>query len=150
MSQDQLVELALSIAREAHEGQVDKSGHAYIEHPTRVAERLRRRHPEAGAGIIAAALLHDVLEDTELTRSDLIGRGIPSDVVDDVEAVTKRAGEPAAEYFARVRARAGARAVKHADIEDNTDPARLELLDDATRQRLIAKYTRSLQLLEGE
>ena len=42
MSQDQLVELALSIARDAHEGQVDKSGHAYIEHPTRVAERLRR------------------------------------------------------------------------------------------------------------
>lgn len=144
------MELALSIAREAHEGQVDKSGHAYIEHPTRVAERLRRRHPDAGAGVIAAALLHDVLEDTELTRNDLICRGIPSDVVDDVEAVTKRAGEPAEEYFARVRARAGARAVKHADIEDNTDPARLEMLDEATRQRLIAKYTRSLQLLEGE
>lgn len=144
------MELALSIAREAHEGQVDKSGHAYIGHPTRVAERLRRRHPNAGAGVIAAALLHDVLEDTALTRSDLIDRGIPSDVVDDVEAVTKRAGEPAEEYFARVRARAGARAVKHADIEDNTDPARLELLDEATRQRLIAKYTRSLQLLEGE
>lgn len=91
-----------------------------------------------------------MLEDTELTRNDLIGRGIPSDVVDDVEAVTKRAGESAEEYFARVLARAGARAVKHADIEDNTDSARLEMLDDATRQRLIAKYTRSLQLLEGE
>ncbi|ROS71918.1 HD domain-containing protein [Curtobacterium sp. PhB130] len=149
MSQDQLEELALSIAREAHEGQVDKSGHAYIEHPTRVAERLRRRHPDAG-GVIAAALLHDVLEDTVLTRSDLIGRGIPNDVVDVVEAVTKRAGESAEEYFARVRARVGARAVKHADIEDNTDPARLEQLDEATRERLIAKYTRSLQLLEGE
>lgn len=144
------MELALSIAREAHEGQVDKSGHAYIEHPTRVAERLRRRYPDAGTGVIAAALLHDVLEDTKLTRSDLIGRGIPSDVVDDVEAVTKRPGEPAEEYFARVRARAGARAVKHADIEDNTDPARLELLDEATRQRLTTKYMRSLQLLEGE
>jgi hypothetical protein len=49
-----------------------------------------------------------------------------------------------------VRARAGARAVKAADIEDNTDPERLALLDESTRQRLVAKYERSLRLLEGE
>lgn len=150
MGQEQLVALALAIARGAHAGQVDKSGHAYIEHPVRVAKRVRRRNPDSSAGVVAAALLHDVLEDTELTRADLIAQGIPADVVDDVEAVTKRSGEPAEEYFARVRARAGARAVKYADIEDNTDPERLAQLDEATRERLTAKYARSLQLLEGE
>jgi len=150
MGQEQLVATALTIAREAHAGQVDKSGHAYIEHPVRVAKRVRRRDPDASAAVVAAALLHDVLEDTELTRADLLARGIPVDVVDDVDAVTKRPGEPAEEYFARVRARAGARAVKAADIEDNTDPERLALLDESIRQRLVAKYERSLRLLEGE
>lgn len=150
MERKQLKEIALAIAREAHEGQVDKSGHAYIEHPMRVADRVRRHDSNASEAVVAAALLHDVLEDTELTRADLLGRGIPIDVVDDVDAVTKRAGERAEEYFARVRARAGARAVKRADIEDNTDPGRLELLDEVTRQRLTVKYERSLRLLEGE
>lgn len=150
MGQEQLIAVALTIAQEAHAGQVDKSGHDYIEHPVRVAKRVRRRDPNAPAEVVAAALLHDVLEDSELTRADLLGRGIPLDVVDDVEAVTKRPGEPAEEYFARVRARVGARAVKGADIEDNTDPARLALLDEPTRRRLLAKYERSLQLLQGE
>ncbi|MBO9041445.1 MULTISPECIES: HD domain-containing protein [Curtobacterium] len=150
MRQEQLIAVALTIAREAHAGQVDKAGRAYIEHPVRVAKRVRRRNPDASAGVVAAALLHDVLEDTELTRADLLDRGIPVDVVDDVDAVTKRAGESPEEYFARVRARAGARAVKGADIEDNTDPERLAQLDEPTRRRLLAKYERSQQLLEGE
>lgn len=150
MNDEELVAAALAIAQEAHTGQVDKAGRPYIEHPVRVAARLRQREPGATAGEVAAALLHDVLEDTELTRADLLARGIPVDVIDDVDAVTKRDGEAPTKYFARVRARAGARSVKRADIEDNTDPARLAQLDEPTRARLTAKYERSLQLLEGE
>lgn len=60
------IELCLSLASEAHAGQVDKGGAPYIEHPMRVALRcdteLRR----------CAALLHDVLEDTDATEADLV------------------------------------------------------------------------------
>jgi len=149
MSTDQLERVALAIAEKAHAGQVDKTGHAYIGHPVRVAERVRRHDPAAGADVIAAALLHDVLEDTELTRDDLLAAGIPVDVIDVVDAVTKRAGEAPEEYFTRVRADSRAVAVKRADIEDNTDPDRTAQLDDTTRRRLAAKYARSRQLLDG-
>lgn len=149
MSTDQLERVALAIAEKAHAGQVDKTGHAYISHPIRVAERVRRHDPAAAPGVIAAALLHDVLEDTDLTRDDLISAGIPADVVDVVDAVTKRVGEPPEEYFARVRSDSRAVAVKRADIEDNTDPERTAQLDEGTRSRLASKYARSWQLLDG-
>ena len=149
MSTDQLERVALAIAEKAHAGQVDKTGHAYITHPIRVAERVRQHDPAAVPGVIAAALLHDVLEDTDLTRADLISAGIPADVVDVVDAVTKRVGEPAEEYFARVRSDSRAVAVKRADIEDNTDPERTAQLDEDTRRRLASKYARSRQLLDG-
>lgn len=149
MSRDQLERVALAIAEKAHAGQVDKTGHAYISHPIRVAERVRRHDPTAAPGVIAAALLHDVLEDTDLTRDDLISAGIPADVVDVVDAVTKRMGEPPEEYFARVRSDSRAVAVKRADIEDNTDPERTAQLDEGTRRRLASKYAHSRQLLDG-
>ena len=64
-----------------------------------------------------------------------------------VEAVTKRAGEPTEDYFARVLACPGAIDVKRADLADNTDPARLALLDEALRAKLEAKYERAFELL---
>jgi (p)ppGpp synthase/HD superfamily hydrolase len=144
-----LLELARDIATSAHAGQVDKTGHAYITHPTRVAERVCRLFPDAPSEVQAAALLHDVLEDTSTTADDLVAAGIPQLVVDAVDAVTKRDHEPAEQYFARVRANPWAVQVKTADIEDNTDPDRVAQLDPATRDRLEAKYTRSRALLAG-
>lgn len=144
-----LLELAQKIATSAHAGQVDKTGHAYITHPSRVAVRVRRLFPEAPAEVEAAAWLHDVLEDTSVTARDLVAAGIPQLVVDVVDAVTKREHEPAEDYFARVRANPWAIQVKTADIEDNTDPDRVAQLDPDTRHRLEAKYTRSRELLAG-
>lgn len=62
-------------------------------------------------------------------------------------AVTKRSGEPPEEYAARILATPGAPLVKEADLAHNADPARLAVLDDATRTRLTAKYARMRALL---
>jgi (p)ppGpp synthase/HD superfamily hydrolase len=144
-----VVALASSIAARAHAGQVDKTGHAYITHPIRVAERVRRLFPDTPPDVEAAALLHDVLEDTPVTAGDLLAAGIPQPVVDAVDAVTKRQGESTEDYFSRVRANEWATQVKTADIDDNTDPDRTAQLDEATRLRLDAKYTRARALLAG-
>ncbi|MCL2470372.1 MAG: HD domain-containing protein [Propionibacteriaceae bacterium] len=140
-----LPELARSLASAAHGLQKDKAGLAYIDHPRRVAERL------AGQGeapeVVAAGWLHDVLEDTTVTAEDLASAGIPDHVVAAVEALTKRAGESLEAYTARVKASPIGVVVKRADIADNTDPARLAILDAATRNRLIAKYSRMGALL---
>lgn len=147
MEPQSLIALAREIATKAHAGQVDKTGHDYITHPLRVAERVSATFPEAPAGVIAAALLHDVVEDTGRSDVDLVAAGIPRDVVDAVLAVTKRDHEPAELYFARVRANPWAVMVKTAD---NTDPDRVAQLDQPTRERLKLKYSRARALLAGD
>lgn len=140
-----VVALARQIATAAHRGQVDKAGAPYIGHPARVAG-----HAAAAGGderVVAAAWLHDVVEDTGITPADLRAAGVPDDVVTAVVAVTKVPGEQVEDYFARVNRDPVAVAVKTADLADNTDPARLAALDDATRRRLEEKYARARQLL---
>lgn len=136
------VEDAVALARRAHQGQVDKAGEAYIDHPLRVMERV------SGDSERMAAVLHDVLEDTDVTAADLRSAGCPEPVVVAVEALTKRAGEPLAESMARVGADPIAVAVKRADLADNADPRRLASLDRSTSERLARKYDESLRLLE--
>ncbi|MBB5808287.1 (p)ppGpp synthase/HD superfamily hydrolase [Saccharothrix ecbatanensis] len=135
------VDDAIRIARAAHEGQVDKSGKPYIDHPLRVMGRVSGEHARM------AAVLHDVVEDTPVTDSDLLAAGCPPEVVATVLALSHRDGEGQEDYLARVRADPVAVEVKRADIADNTSPARLALLDPATQDRLRAKYARALEIL---
>lgn len=133
------VQLAEDIARRAHAGQVDKSGADYLTHPARVAAGVASHGGDDTA--VAAAWLHDVLEDCDVTAGDLLAAGIPAPVIDAVRAVTKAQGETLEEYCARVRANPVGLLVKRADLEDNTDPARTALLDAQLRARLAAKYS---------
>ena len=143
---EQIIGTARRIAERAHGLQVDKAGHPYIDHPRRVAERLAR--DDAPIAAIVAGWLHDVLEDTTLTAADLRASGIPEDAIAAVEAVTKLSGESVEDYASRIASTPLAPEVKYADLADNTDPARVEQLDDATRERLAAKYDRFRNELE--
>jgi (p)ppGpp synthase/HD superfamily hydrolase len=141
-----VVGLAARIAEQAHEGQRDKSGQPYIGHPARVAAHLTA--DDAPDEVVAAGWLHDVLEDTKITADDLRNSGIPQRTIDAVNALTHLPGEPLETYLARVRENPDALQVKFADLHDNTDPARTRMLDQATRDRLAAKYRRTRRLLQ--
>ncbi|MFQ4149659.1 HD domain-containing protein [Arthrobacter sp. LAPM80] len=142
-----LIALACDVAAAAHAGQVDKVGASYIEHPARVAANVRLLFPHAPDAAVAVAWLHDVVEDTEIGFSDLRALGFSLDVMEGVDAMTKRNGERMEDYFARVRANPLARMVKAADLLDNTDPVRVARLDPATADRLRFKYARAAELL---
>lgn len=137
-----LVERAREIAQNAHRDQVDKSGAAYITHPARVAARVAG-HPEAEM----VAWLHDVVEDTAVTLDDLATE-FPPEVVAAVDAITKRPDE-GDDYYRRVAANPLALQVKYADLADNSSPDRLSLLDDATQDRLRAKYAHAREVLSS-
>ncbi|MBB5957768.1 hypothetical protein FHS29_004363 [Saccharothrix tamanrassetensis] len=137
------VDDAIRIARAAHDGQVDKSGNQYIGHPLRVMGRVSGEHARM------AAVLHDVVEDTAVTAADLLAAGCPAPVVDTVVALSHLPGESQDDYLRRVAADPVAVEVKRADIADNTSPPRLALLDPATQDRLRAKYTRALDVLDA-
>lgn len=132
-------------ARTAHAGQTDKAGRPYAEHLRAVAEGVRQRGGDDEQ--IAAAWLHDAVEDDALTERWLDEAPLSRRTKDIVLALTKRPGEPPEAYAARILATPGARLVKEADLAHNADPARLAVLDEATRTRLTEKYTRMRALL---
>ncbi|TDT29081.1 HD domain-containing protein [Naumannella halotolerans] len=136
-----LVQRAESISRRAHEGQSDKAGEPYAEHPARVAERVADRVEAADRDLaVSAAWLHDVVEDTDVTL-DSLREDVGSAVSEIVDALTKRPGEPREDYYERIRTTGHlAVTVKLADLDDNTDPARLAALAPEVRERLEAKY----------
>ncbi|MEU4011845.1 HD domain-containing protein [Streptomyces pseudogriseolus] len=131
-------------ARAAHAGQTDKAGRPYTEHLRAVADGVRLRGDDEQ---IAAAWLHDAVEDDKLSHAWLEEAALTRRTKDIVLAVTKRPGEPPEDYAARILATPGALLVKEADLAHNADPARLAVLDDATRTRLAAKYARMRALL---
>ena len=144
-----LIAEAKAVAARAHQGQLDKSGSPYIGHPGRVAGHVAQHASGADLEVAqAVAWLHDVVEDTPVTLADL-ARQFPADVVAAVDAMTKRSGEEPDAYYRRVRSNRIAWAVKNADLDDNTDPARTAQLDPATRQRLAAKYAHARSMLSG-
>ncbi|MEB8431625.1 RelA/SpoT family protein [Cocleimonas sp. KMM 6892] len=80
---------AFLLAAEAHEGVVRKSGEFYIFHPLEVAHTLAEFHMDADT--VCAALLHDVIEDTDFSKED-ITKQFGKVVADLVDGVTKLAG----------------------------------------------------------
>ena len=123
------------MAAQAHEGQFDKAGRPYIEHPERVVGHLV--NPTADEVVVG--WMHDVVEDTEAAIRD-VEKEFGATVADAVDAITRRPGEARNDYYARIRANPIALRVKAADLADNTDPARLAMLDPEERARLEAKY----------
>lgn len=140
------VDEAVAIAQEAHADQVDKAGAPYILHPLRVMGRFCDDVHRM------VAILHDVVEDAGADGYDLAylrQRGAPPDVVRAIDALTHRQGEADENYWARVAANRAARAVKLADIADNSDPERLSRLASDEGERLAAKYARARAALSA-
>jgi len=132
--------LALKIMAEAHKGQLDRSGLPYILHPFHVAEQMRDE------ATTAAALLHDVLEDTDMTEDQLLEAGIRPDVVRAVVLLTHKEG---VDYFDYVRALSEdpvAREVKLADLDHNSDLGRLDAVSERDLERL-KKYEKAKDIL---
>ena len=145
------LEDAVALATRLHSGQVDKAGDAYIGHPLRVMDTVGRTAPAAGVNVLhaqMAAVLHDVVEDTEITLDDLAAAGYPPPVVAAVDALTRRPGESPDEYLARVAADPIAVVVKRADIADNSDPRRLARLPADQADSLRVRYAGRLRLLD--
>ena len=113
------LERAIEIAAKFHSGQVDKAGQPYVLHPLRLMFAMRTPQERM------AAVLHDVVEDTDMTLADLAREGFSQEVVAAVQARTKLTGESRIDAAHRAAADPIARAVKLADVADNMDLARI-------------------------
>ncbi len=138
------LEDAILLAVQAHRGQVDKVGQPYIVHPLRVMLRLE------GEAAQMVGVLHDVIEDTNISFDDLRAQGYSEVVLEALDCVTRRPDETYEQFIDRARANPLARQVKRADLEDNMDIRRLPVITDKDTERLnryIAAWRR-LQALD--
>lgn len=143
MSNNQQLIDAIRIAVDAHGIQLDKAGMPYILHPLHVMNNV----DEIDAKIVA--VLHDVVEDTAQTLEGLRYYGFSAEVIDAIDAITKRKGESYDDYLTRVKANPLALRVKLADIAHNSSPKRLDYLDNHERKYLEGKYMAARIFLAG-
>ena len=136
------LERAIAIAVEAHAGQFDKAGTPYIIHPLRVMLSLKS-NDERIVGV-----LHDVCEDCPGWDFDRLRReGFSEIVIDALRSVTKIDGESYDDFVVRASRNEIGKAVKIADLIDNSDVSRISEPTDRDRERL-AKYARALAFLQ--
>lgn len=133
-----LVAKAYAIAVKAHAGVKRKSGEVYLNHPLRVARKLQA----AGFNheVVAVALLHDAVEDSDLTLADLKRYGFSERVVSGVDSVTKREGEDYKDAIQRARQHPIGRLCKLADNLDNSSDEQLAPFTPERQQKQRAKY----------
>jgi (p)ppGpp synthase/HD superfamily hydrolase len=137
------LEHAIALAVEAHQGQVDKAGQPYILHPLRVMFRLETELERI------VGVLHDVVEDSEVTFADLRRMGYAEEVMAALDGVTRREDESYEEFVERSLAHPVSRRVKRADLEDNMDIRRC--LPELTKQDFerLKRYRRAWERVTG-
>lgn len=131
---------ALVISMKAHKGQKDKAGKKYIFHPIKVAMLSK------GYKTKIVALLHDVIEDSEVTIEDL-SKHFDEDIVLAVDCITKK-GQDYQEYLNIVKNNELARKVKIADLTHNSNLNRLEKITEIDRMRK-EKYLKAIEFLRN-
>lgn len=137
-----LTNKAMRIAYTAHHGQLDKSGAPYIFHPIHLAEQMEDEIS------CCAALLHDVVEDTDVTMEDL-AREFPAEVIEVLKLLTHDDETPYFDYVREIKKHPVAIKVKLADLAHNSDQTRC-VGSDLTEERLSYwkdKYAKAQAIL---
>lgn len=130
---------AIRIASEAHENQIDKSSEPYVLHVLRVMMNVGNNK-----SLMAAAVMHDVLEDSSITSKDLERFHFSEEIIQAVESVTHDKNRQSYEDFIeQVKKNRWGCIIKMKDIEDNTSSQRLQQLDMETMKRLLGKYEKA-------
>ena len=130
----------MQLCYEAHKDQVDKSGIPYVFHPIHLAESMTDEYSTI------AALLHDVVEDTDVSIEQLREDGYPEEVLEVIQLLTHKKCEPYMQYVRNLMHNPIARAVKMADLRHNGDLTRLDVVDEKALKR-VDKYKEAISIL---
>ena len=139
----ELTKKAMKITYDAHHGQVDKGGMPYIFHPYHLAEQMDDEISTC------AALLHDVVEDTDVTFEDL-EKEFPPAVMEVLKLLTHADDEDYYVYVSRLKYHPIAKKIKLADIAHNSDESRLvgtDMDNPETKEYFRRKYSKAIEIL---
>lgn len=132
---------AMEICFEAHKKQVDKSGIPYVFHPIHLAEQMTTEETTI------VALLHDVVEDSDITFEYLENEGFDKAVIDAIKLLThKDKSVKYKDYVKKIKTNPIAKAVKLADLAHNSDITRLDVVTEKDLKRR-QKYLEAIEIL---
>ncbi|WP_308721962.1 HD domain-containing protein [Paenibacillus polysaccharolyticus] len=137
------IESAISLALQAHKGQLDKGGQPYILHPLAVMNRVESMEEKI------VAVLHDVIEDSEVTLEELRGLGFSEEILTAIQLLTRSTEDSYEEFIEKTTTNRTARNVKIADIKENMNISRIMNPTEEDYNRL-EKYRKALERLEHE
>lgn len=123
------IEDAIRLALDKHHGQTDKSGAPYILHPLRVMAGMQTEAERI------VAVLHDVVEDSDLTLDDLRRMGYSAEMVAAIDHLSRREDETYEQFIQRIKPHPLAVRVKLGDLLDNMDIRRNAALDEKALER---------------
>ena len=134
------LEKAIHIAVNTHYNQKDKGGEPYIFHPLRVMDAC------ASLEARIVAILHDVVEDTDITI-EMLRQEFPPQIIEALKLLTHNPDVPYMDYVASIKTNSIAREVKIADLTDNSNVSRLSMITNKAIERL-KKYNVALKILK--
>ncbi len=119
---------------------MDKTGLPYIFHPFHLAEQMETEET------VCAALLHDVVEDTDMTFEKLAEHGFGEEIISALRLLTHDDNVPYMDYVREIKKNPIAKAVKLADLRHNSDMTRLDIIDEYALRR-AEKYKQAMEML---
>lgn len=137
-----MLEKAILIATKAHYGQLDKGGQPYILHPLRIMQSCNTDLEKI------CAVLHDIIEDTNVSLNELREEGFSEDVLVILDLLTKKEHEEYSTFIDRISKNETACRVKIADLQDNMNLSRIENPSIEDKKR-VEKYMDALERLYG-
>lgn len=138
-----MINKALEICYEAHKNQVDKGNKPYFLHPITVALNCQTEEEKV------VALLHDVVEDTDITLNDL-GKYFDDDIIKAIDLLTHKKDEDYMTYLSKIKENDVARNVKLCDLKNNMDLSRIPNPRKKDYDRLNNKYIPAYEFLKRE
>lgn len=139
-----LTNKAMKIAYNAHHGQTDCNDVPYIFHPYHLAEQMNDEITTC------VALLHDVVEDTNITIEQL-EKVFPKEVTEALKLLTHDDNTDYFEYIMAIKKNPIAKTVKMADLLHNSDQSRITDYNAVSAEKLEywnKKYAKARQILE--
>ena len=141
MINTKLTRKAMILAYNAHMNQFDRAGVPYIYHPIHLAEQMKTETE------CIVALLHDVVEDTDVTFEEL-EKEFSNEIIDALKLLTHDDNVDYMEYVKEIKKNEIARNVKIADLLHNSDETRLDVITEKDKERK-EKYKKALLFLQS-
>lgn len=133
---------AILLVYEKHKNQYDKAGMPYVLHPIHIAEQMTDEYRTT------VGLLHDIVEDTDVTFEQLTQMGFPKEVIEALKCLTHQEGIEYFDYVKNIGTNEIATDVKLADLEHNSDLTRLNEITEWDLER-VEKYKKCIEYLKN-